>query len=185
MATWLVALTEEARGVLHGAQRGLEAFPFRVGRESRGGAGGWAAPERRVGGAPPLNDLYLAEHGGVLQVSREHFQIEEQDGRHFIVDRGSACGTIVEGRLLGGARQGGRAELHDHDVIIVGTSTSPFRLQGPARVARPPRAAPRPPLCHPARAPFPAGGWRPGRSWSRAGAVGNTGRAPYKASGPP
>ena len=126
MATWLVALTEEARGVLHGEQRGLEAFPFRVGRESRGGAGGWAAPERRVGGAPPLNDLYIAERGEVLHVSREHFQIEAQEGRPFVVDRGSACGTIVEGRTLGGARQGGRVELHDHDVIIVGTSASPF-----------------------------------------------------------
>jgi hypothetical protein len=126
MATWLVALTEEARGVLHGEQRVIEAFPFRVGRESRGGSGGWAAPERRVGAAPHLNDLYIAEPGPTLHVSREHFQIEQQDGRHVVVDRGSACGTIVEGRVLGGTRQGGRAELHDHDVIIVGTSASPF-----------------------------------------------------------
>ncbi|HEX9710078.1 MAG TPA: FHA domain-containing protein [Candidatus Thermoplasmatota archaeon] len=59
-------------------------------------------------------------------VSREHFQIEQQEGRPFVVDRGSACGTIVEGRTLGGARQGGRAELHAHDVIIVGPSASPF-----------------------------------------------------------
>jgi len=67
-----------------------------------------------------------AERGEVHQVSREHFQIEAQEGRPFVVDRGSACGTIVEGRVLGGARQGGRAELHDQDVIIVGTSASPF-----------------------------------------------------------
>jgi len=42
------------------------------------------------------------------------------------VDRGSVCGTIVEGRVLGGARTGGRVQVHDQDVIIVGTSASPF-----------------------------------------------------------
>ena len=68
----------------------------------------------------------MIERGEVLHVSRERFQIEQQEGRHFVVDRGSACGTIVEGRVLGGGRQGGRAEVHDQDVIIVGTSASPF-----------------------------------------------------------
>ena len=35
-------------------------------------------------------------------------------------------GSLVEGRVLGDARTGGRIELHDRDVIIVGTSASPF-----------------------------------------------------------
>ena len=126
MAAWLVALTQEARGVLHGEQRVIGVFPFKVGRESREGSGGWVAPERRVGAAPALNDLYIVEHGQMLHVSREHFQIEQQEGRYFVVDRGSVCGTIVEGRGLGGARTGGRVEVHDQDVIIVGTSASPF-----------------------------------------------------------
>lgn len=126
MAAWLVALTEEGRRVLHGDQHVLERFPYKVGRESRTGSARWAAPERRVGGAPELNDLYIVEHGEVLNVSREHFQIERHDGGYVLADRGSACGTIVEGRVLGGDRKGGRVELHDHDVIIVGTAASPF-----------------------------------------------------------
>jgi FHA domain len=127
MTVWLVALTEEARTALRGEQHVIERFPFKVGRESRlAGRKAWHVTERRAGGAPPLNDLYLLEPGEVLNVSREHFAIEHDGDRHVLVDRGSACGTLVEGRLVGGDRSGGRAELHDHDVIIVGTSASPF-----------------------------------------------------------
>jgi hypothetical protein len=127
MTAWLVALTDDARRALHGDQRVLERFPFKVGRESRvGAAGGRPADDRRTGQAPPLNDLYLVEHADMLNVSREHFLIEAVDGRYYLADRASACGTIVEGRPVGGGRTGGRVELHDHDVIIVGTAASPF-----------------------------------------------------------
>jgi pSer/pThr/pTyr-binding forkhead associated (FHA) protein len=127
MAAWLVALTADAREALHGEQRVIERFPFKVGRESRiGSERPWRATERRSGSVPHLNDLYIVEKGELLNVSREHFLIEQDGGRYFLVDRGSACGTIVEGRTVGGDRRGGRVELHDHDVIIVGTPASPF-----------------------------------------------------------
>jgi hypothetical protein len=43
-----------------------------------------------------------------------------------LVDRQSTCGTIVEGRVIGGKHVGGAAPLHDGDVIIVGTSSSRY-----------------------------------------------------------
>jgi FHA domain-containing protein len=127
MAAWLVALTNEARSTLHGEQRVIEQFPFKVGRESRTGSGRVSsATERRSGDARQLNDLYVVDAGEVLNVSREHFAIEHESGGYSLVDRGSVCGTIVEGLVVGGDRRGGRVALHDHDVIIVGTATSPF-----------------------------------------------------------
>jgi pSer/pThr/pTyr-binding forkhead associated (FHA) protein len=127
MAAWLVALTDQARIALTGMERVIERFPFKVGRESRlAGSRPWQGTERRARTSPQLNDLYLVESTKVVNVSREHFLIERVDDRYFLVDRGSACGTVVEGRGVGGNRTGGRAELHNHDVIIVGTAASPF-----------------------------------------------------------
>jgi hypothetical protein len=127
MAAWLLALTDDARAALGGDQRVLERLPFKVGRESRlAPARPRQEADRRSTTQPPLNDVYLLERGELFNVSREHFLIEQEAGRYFLVDRGSACGTIVEGRTIGGDRKGGRVELHDHDVIIVGTPASPF-----------------------------------------------------------
>jgi pSer/pThr/pTyr-binding forkhead associated (FHA) protein len=127
MSAWLLALTEDSRAALRGEQKVIERFPFRMGRESRlNPAAPPSVTERRLRASSQLNDIYLVEHGGVLNVSREHFLIERDGDTFFLVDRGSACGTIVEGRTVGGDRAGGRVELHDHDVIIVGTPTSPF-----------------------------------------------------------
>lgn len=126
MATWLIALTDEARRALKGDQRVIDEFPFKVGRESRTASGVWTSGERRVGQAPQLNDVYLVDVADVLNVSREHFQIEAEADRFFLTDRGSACGTLVEGRKVGGNRTRERVELRDHDVIVVGTASSPY-----------------------------------------------------------
>jgi predicted component of type VI protein secretion system len=61
-----------------------------------------------------------------LNISREHFLIEHQNGNYFIVDRGSSCGTIVEGTTLGDKRQSVSRKLENQDVIIVGSSRSKF-----------------------------------------------------------
>ncbi len=129
MTAWLSALTPSARLALLGEQHVIERFPFRVGRESRHAAPEhWKAAERRGGtSAPPLNDLYVLDSGDeVVHISREHFLIEQQGSEYLLVDRASACGTIVEGRTVGGDRAGGSCPLQDHDVIIVGTEDSPF-----------------------------------------------------------
>ncbi len=128
--TALVAVTKEAKLAL-GDQHEVRVtqFPFKVGRESR-----MARPanrllvELRLRVAPQLNDLYLVEPQGVdvLQISREHFTIEYADDQFFLIDRGSACGTIVAGRQVGGNRTGGRTELRSGDELIVGTDKSPY-----------------------------------------------------------
>lgn len=129
MTAWLSALTPVARVALLGEQHFIERFPFKVGRESRVGVGSRGVGEDRRDGttAPQLNDLYILDPGGeIIHVSREHFQIEQYGDDYVLVDRASACGTLVEGRLVGGDRQGGRVALHDHDVIIAGSEDSPF-----------------------------------------------------------
>jgi len=82
--------------------------------------------ERRSRGSRPTNDLYLVEHDEPMNVSRSHFQIDWADASYVLVDLESTCGTIVEGTLVGGDTRGGTITLHDGDVIIVGTSNSPY-----------------------------------------------------------
>ncbi len=126
----LVAVTNEAKLALGGRREvHITRFPFKIGRESR------VAPptnppivERRPGTAPESNDAYLVERAGahLLQISREHFAIEYASDQFFLVDRGSACGTIVAGTRIGGHQKGGRTELRDGDEVIVGTNKSPY-----------------------------------------------------------
>ena len=127
----LVALTPETRAALGGAEAQISVFPFRVGRDSRGLRR--AAPrtlvDRRKRAGRPTNELYLAEAGEPFQVSREHLQILHNGARYVLVDRQSACGTIVEGTVIGGDHRGGAVQLNDGDVIIVGSSRSPFVLK--------------------------------------------------------
>jgi pSer/pThr/pTyr-binding forkhead associated (FHA) protein len=125
-AAFLKALTPEARLCLGAPQIQIFRFPFRVGRESRIGHSPDFPNSRRRHDSTRNNDLYLLENGPVLNVSREHFQIELRDNEYFLVDRGSACGTVVEGITVGKDRAGGERRLVDGDVIIVGTSVSPY-----------------------------------------------------------
>jgi len=128
---WLVALTPESRIALHAPEREITWFPYRVGRESRGmqRTPHGVIRERRRPGSRPSNDLYLAEDAEPLNVSRAHFEIDRDDAGYVLVDRASTCGTIVEGQAVGGDTQGGTRSLHDGDVIIVGTSRSPYAFK--------------------------------------------------------
>jgi pSer/pThr/pTyr-binding forkhead associated (FHA) protein len=127
----LVALTPESRTALGASHTGVERFPYRVGRESRGTQriGGGFVGERRSSGSRPTNDLYLVENDEPMNVSRSHFQIDRSDAGYLLVDLESTCGTIVEGTLVGGDTRGGTIALHDGDVIIVGTSNSPYAFK--------------------------------------------------------
>ena len=123
----LEAITPEAERALGGLhERRFSHFPVNVGRERRVPGADHPSPEedpRRRGVAPQLNDVYLHElpSSTSLHISGAHFAIERVDGRFFLVDRGSACGTIVAGRRVGGNRTGGRTELRDGDELVVGT----------------------------------------------------------------
>jgi len=122
----LKALTPEAKAALGDNYYRIAKFPFRVGRESRTTVINGFIKSRRQANSVPNNDLYLAETGALLNVSREHFLIDSQGGNYVLVDRGSVCGTIVEGELVGEKRKGGSRQLSSHDVIVVGTSESKY-----------------------------------------------------------
>jgi len=131
-AALLVAMTEEAQEALGGVRDvPLTAFPVRVGRERRIRKSRQPIAlhgDQRHGADPPLNDIYLRESGESksLHISGEHFAIEVVDDRFVLVDRGSACGTIVAGRRVGGNRKGGVTDLCDGDEIVVGTAQSRY-----------------------------------------------------------
>ena len=125
----LIALTQHARDGLGMAEITIDRFPFRVGRECRTAVSKVVmAVERRLGMAPPRNDLYLVEPVPQLDhaVSREHFLIDFTEGKFVLTDRGSTCGTTVNGKTIGGDRRGGHTELHDQDEIALEAEGSPF-----------------------------------------------------------
>jgi pSer/pThr/pTyr-binding forkhead associated (FHA) protein len=125
----LKALTPEAAQCLGVSVFTIPVFPFRVGRESRVGETPGFLNSRRRPDSIPNNDLYLVEKDRLMNVSREHFQIERRDDGFFLVDRCSVCGTLVEGVVVGKDRTGGEARLENGDVIIVGTSISPYAFK--------------------------------------------------------
>jgi pSer/pThr/pTyr-binding forkhead associated (FHA) protein len=124
----LAALTLEARAALGGDRLAIGRLPFRIGRDSRAqrAARTRVVTERRRTGSRPNNDLYLPDGGAQPTVSREHLRIEHNGTHYVLVDRQSAHGTLVEGKLVGGKQTGGAVRLEDGDVIIVGTGTSPY-----------------------------------------------------------
>lgn len=126
----LVALTPEAEASIEGEQLLLDHFPYRIGRESRieivNGVP-QVAERRRSDISNPNNDLYLHDQGRKLNVSRQHLQIERDDnGNYHVIDRGSACGTLVGNVKIGGHDAGGECPLNDGDLLVIGTSESPF-----------------------------------------------------------
>ena len=126
----LVALTQEAEHALGGIREvPLTRFPVNFGRHRSPGSEHTHEGSGEEGHDPaPLNDVYLIEleSSSHRHVSGAHFAIEYSDNQFFLVDRGSACGTIVAGNRIGGNRKGGRTELRDGDEVVVGTSRSPF-----------------------------------------------------------
>ena len=125
----LVALTGEARRALSGAAEVVVArFPFRVGRDTGSpvhtdvyirGKDGRVVPQTE-------NDLYIWDPGPLLNVSRQHFQIERQEnGEFFVRDMGSTCGTLVGNLRLGLGGPESCAIVPD-STIVVGTAQSPF-----------------------------------------------------------
>jgi pSer/pThr/pTyr-binding forkhead associated (FHA) protein len=75
--------------------------------------------------------VYLLEppFADFIFISREHFLIDYDGQSLTLVDRGSVCGTIVQGKQIGGNRSGGRTVLQDGDEIIIGTTASPYRFR--------------------------------------------------------
>lgn len=129
----LIPITDEARVALAGRDAvEIDRLPFRIGRESRVAlvSGELKYMERRKGTVTPNNDLYLYDSGDLLNISREHLQIDINDEGEFIVhDRGSACGTHVDGVVVGGGDTTGTATIHDDSEITIGMQDSPYRFR--------------------------------------------------------
>ncbi len=110
----------------------IRRFPFNVGRESRAELvkGRFEISERRKNeNTTPSNDLYLIDHGPLLNISREHFFIDKSEDGYSIFDRGSACGTLINENILGGKDKGGTCQLKDGDIIAVGAKDTPYRFK--------------------------------------------------------
>lgn len=130
----LKALTPEAEEATPQSQRigdliSIRKFPFRIGRESRVRKidGRMERVERsKLDNREPNNDLYLVDNGELLNISREHLQIERTEGGYRLVDRRSACGTKINGTPVGGKDKGGSALLQDGEVIGIGAKGSPY-----------------------------------------------------------
>ena len=125
----LIPLTDEARMASAESPISISCYPFRVGRESRT----QVKPdirkinEMRKSSSTPNNDIYLLDTSKRLHISREHFQIETRpDGGYDLVDRKSACGTLVGNKAVGGDDKGGRSKLIPGDTITIGTKYSPY-----------------------------------------------------------
>jgi pSer/pThr/pTyr-binding forkhead associated (FHA) protein len=137
----LKAETPETRTALSGKELLVPVLPFRVGRENRhlrAIATTYQTPrDRRDPKNRPSNDLFLPEAGGKIYISRQHFLIHLDDqGRYYVLDRGSTLGTIVAGRKIGGAKKWGKAFLASGDLIIPGGKKSPFQFRFELRPAR-------------------------------------------------
>lgn len=130
----LKPLTQEAaeaspKGLIEHGCIVIDKLPYKIGRESRVvRVNGRLERAERVkkGEAVPSNDLYLVDNGHRLNISREHFLIEKRGHKFFLVDRGSACGTKVQGGNVGGEDVGGSVQLYDGDVIGLGAAGTPY-----------------------------------------------------------
>ncbi|MBU2499545.1 MAG: cyclic nucleotide-binding domain-containing protein [Proteobacteria bacterium] len=100
--------TMEAKEALAKTRLQITKFPFLIGRASR----------NRDTDVFCLNDLFVKEEKPYL-VSRNQMAIDNIKGAIWVIDRGSAFGTIVNGREIG--RKGGvtRVRLDDEENQIV------------------------------------------------------------------
>ncbi len=139
----LVALTKEAKDALHGLEYvKISNFPFLVGRDQRvrESDGKQHVVERRKNEGAPANHCYLIESHEPMYISREHFSVHHLGGDQYsLMDRNSACGTIVEGAVVGGGDTGGAIDLKPGQTIQVGTSKSLylFRFEVKAHTVEP------------------------------------------------
>lgn len=104
-------------------------FPFSVGREARTqliNGKLQVLERRRSSNSSPNNDIYLYDPGPKLQISREHFIIEEHNNEFFIIDKQSACGLMIADKHLGGKDKGGKTKLIDGDIIGVGKESTTY-----------------------------------------------------------
>jgi pSer/pThr/pTyr-binding forkhead associated (FHA) protein len=130
----MTALSPEARTALPAVQQAngvisILSFPFRVGRESRVMVINntvHRVERPTLHGSAPNNDIYLMDAGQMLQISREHFRIDQTADGYLLTDRGSKCGLAVNGKRIGAETGIMSVTLNDGDVIAIGNRTTPY-----------------------------------------------------------
>ncbi len=122
---YIEAGTQQAVSAIGAQQLAIDRSPFRFGRESRGKEHkGWLS-NRRILPSKPNNECCMHDSGYFRQISREHFQIQQgEDGTFWLKDRGSSCGTWINGTRL--TADSGECDLRNGDKIVVGTAESPY-----------------------------------------------------------
>jgi len=130
----LQAMTPEAKasvpqGSLEHDLVRISQFPFNVGRESRvSNIGGKLVRTERVKHieGDTSNHLYLTDAARPMNISREHFRIEQREQGYVLIDRHSACGSSVDNHRIGGQDSGGEIALNDGDIIAIGVADTPY-----------------------------------------------------------
>jgi len=108
--------TVEARRALGNCRRTISKFPFLVGRDSK----------NTDTDVFYNNDLFLQEREPYV-VSRNHLAITNERGGVWVIDRGSAYGTVVNGRDIGHQSGVIRVRLDKKEnQMIIGPATSKF-----------------------------------------------------------
>jgi CRP-like cAMP-binding protein len=108
--------TAEAKRIFDNQELYLTKFPFLIGRHS---------PNKDTE-VFYHNDLFIEENKPFV-VSRNHLAIDNQEGKVWVVDRGSAYGTIVNGKEIGGHTGIFRIPLdRENNQIVIGPATSKF-----------------------------------------------------------
>lgn len=108
--------TSEARKALDDRRLLITKFPFLIGR----------AYESADADVFYNNDFFIFEHKPFV-ISRNHLAVSNEGGMMWIVDRGSAFGTIVNGREIGGETGVTRVPLDkEENQVIIGPATSTY-----------------------------------------------------------
>jgi CRP/FNR family cyclic AMP-dependent transcriptional regulator len=108
--------TVEAQRALGNCKRTLSKFPFLIGRDSK----------NTDSDVFYNNDLFLPENEPYV-VSRNHLAVHNERGAVWVIDRGSAFGTIVNGKEIGHRSGTTRARLDKQEnQVIIGPATSKF-----------------------------------------------------------
>ena len=124
--------TREARRILDNRKLLITKFPFLIGRDSR----------NAESDVFYNNDLTVAEERPYV-VSRNHMAVVQERGRVWVVDRGSAFGTIVNGREIGGENRMNRLPLdRETNQVVIGPATSRYIFLLHVAAATPPPTSP-------------------------------------------
>jgi len=110
----------------------ITKFPYKIGRESRLGEndkGLFVKLRIMKNLSKPKNDTYLHDEGKNLQISKEHFQIEKDNDKYILKDRGSSKGITINEVSYGGNKKVFECIIEDGDIITIGNIKSKFKYQ--------------------------------------------------------